>query len=149
MTNLYTWVRFRTRHAASVGDWQWREFNLEGAKSSSLKDLQEFFGKHFAEGLADELNTHGEGYRGIDYEVLPAPVSVINAQIDRHVAEVNWRKAAIFRLVEQRAQAFAQQPNPNKRCRDFPRCGCLVEFKTKDCRPPHEEVMARIREATR
>ena len=71
---MYSWIKFRTKHASGYGDWEFRKIN------HSERDSEELL-MSVLEELNDELNTYGDGWRGVEGEWVNPPRSTFTNQL--------------------------------------------------------------------
>lgn len=72
----YSWIKFRTMHAHGYGDWRFRKIHHSERESEELL-------MSVLEELNDELNTYGEGWRGVEGEWANPPRSTFVNQLAR------------------------------------------------------------------
>lgn len=138
----YTWVRIRTRHAAGPSDWQFREVAVPAklTKKNRRTELDKWFKENLAADINDELNTMGEGWRGIDWDWAPLPrhrmanrIKHLKQQLKNLRVQIKRYQAELPKLPEQ-----AKVEGNKQRCSQFPGCGCIKQFKMPDCKQANE-----------
>ena len=144
MADQYTfkWVRIRTRHASGDGPWEFREVSVPAklAKPSRRAELDVWFRDEMAPEINDELSTQSEHWRGIDWDWAPLPRHFMEGRIKNLKDRLKSIRAQIKRY-EQQLPDLPEQTSVEgnkKRCKSFPDCGCIKQFKTEDCREPNE-----------
>lgn len=138
------WARIRTKHSSGLGDWEFREFAVPAnlVKKSRRLELNAWFKENIAAELDYELNTHSEHWRGIDWEFVDPPRRLIENRIKNLRTKIHNLQATIDRYTAELDNYKEQDKiNPKKpRCRLFPECGCIKQFKTDDCREPYSDI---------
>lgn len=136
------WVRIRTKHAAGPGDWEFREVMIPSklAKPSKRAELDAWFKENLAPDFNYELDTHGDGWRGIDWDWSPLPRHRMANRIKALKQQLKDIRAQIKRYEQQMPKLPEQSKleGNTARCYDFPECGCIKQFKMPDCREPNE-----------
>jgi len=138
----YLWMRVRTKHASGLGEWQFREIAVPSTltKKKQSAELTEYIVEEIVPDIAYELSTDSEYWRGIDWELAPLPRHFMANRIKGLKQQIKNLRVKIKRYEEQLPKLPEQtRVEGNKqRCRQFPSCGCIKQFKTKDCREPNE-----------
>jgi hypothetical protein len=138
----YKWVRIRTCHSSGTSVWSFREVEVPAnlTKPSRRADLDKWFRDNIAPELDHELSTQSEHWRGIEWDWSPIPrhrmanrILSLKQEIKHLREQIKRYEADLHKLPEQ------TKPEDNKRrCRQFPNCGCIKQFKMSDCREPYE-----------
>ncbi len=137
----YLWFRYRTLHSASAGEWQWQTYAIP-AKIKTKAARENFFRENYVEELNDDLNTHSEHWRGIEFECLPAPSHIVAKKIERLQAEMAHTQTRLNRLKFELPLAPVVDVNAKakKECRSWPKCGCLKQGKHESCIAPYKPL---------
>lgn len=136
------WVRIRTRHASGPSSWDFREVAIPAklAKKSRRAELDKWFEENLAVEINDELNTYGEGWRGIEWDWAPLP----RHQLANRIKNLKNRLKSIRAQIKRYEADLPKHPEQSrvegnkKRCYSFPGCGCIKQFKMPDCREPND-----------
>lgn len=144
MAEQYTfkWVRIRTRHASGEGPWEFREVYVPAklSKPSKQAELDAWFRENLAPDINEELSTQSEHWRGIGWDWSPLPRHRMEGCIKNLKDRLKSIRAQIKRYEEQLPDLPEQTSveGNKKRCKNFPECGCIKQFKMADCREPNE-----------
>lgn len=136
------WVRIRTLHSSGPSSWEFREVAVPAnlTKKNRRAELDEWFKENEAQEIEYQLSTHSEHWRGIEWDWAPIPRHRLANRIKNLKQKLKDLRAQIKRyeadLPKQPEQAKVE--GNKKRCRQFPDCGCIKQFKMKDCREPYE-----------
>jgi hypothetical protein len=144
MADQYTfkWVRIRTRHSSGFGNWEFREVSVPAklTKPSKKAELDEWFRENLAPEINDELSTMSEHWRGIDWDWSPLPRHFM----ENRIKNLKYRLKSIRVQIKRYEQQLPDLPEQTsvegnkRRCKNFPDCGCIKQFKMEDCREPNE-----------
>lgn len=136
MSTVYKWVRFRRGTSASAGTWNWREFEFPEDISKSRTKMESYFGKHYVSEIEDPYACMSEHHRGYEWQVLPIPKEFLIGRLKGAKEAVANARARVKRI-EEEIKIAPVQKRSKKACRYWPGCGCINEFKTKDCQVPY------------
>ena len=135
-------MRVRTKHASEPGVWQFREITVPSTltKKKQSAALTQYITDEVVPDIAYELSTDSEYWRGIDWELAPLPrhfmanrIAGLKQQLKNIHATIKRYEQQLPELPEQ-----AKTDSNKRRCRQFPSCGCITQFKADDCRNADE-----------
>lgn len=135
----HIWIRYRCNSSASYGSWEWKEFAIPDEWTNLPK-------KEFLKNVEDECiyilnemhNTHSEHWRGIEWDVMTPPHHIVQQHYNTAVAQLKRAKdnrERLYNLLKTAPFVDTETPSNNP-CREWPGCGCSVQSRRADCRPP-------------
>lgn len=134
----FVWVRYRTMHSYSsgYGDWCWEEFVFP-AECTTAKQQNKFFREEIIDDLKDRLSTGSEHWREIEWEIIPVPQHIVMKHISRLRRKIETLTEDVKRLESTVDELSIVDLTAEVTCRQWPRCGCLKQSASPECRPPY------------